>query len=165
MSGRLAFFLLGELEVVSGGEPVALGGAKQRSLLALLLLARGRPVSSDALIDALWVGAAPSTAQKSAQVYVSGLRNALGDERIVTRPRGYERRVDPGEPDLDRFAQLVRSAADAPPPAAAPLVREALELVRGRALEGLELEPWAAPEIARIEERVLAAGEAEAEAG
>ena len=53
-SRLLAFSLLGDLEVTSGGEPVALGGAKQRTLLALLLLARGRPVSSDTLIESLF---------------------------------------------------------------------------------------------------------------
>jgi len=57
-SRLLAFSLLGDLEVTSGGEPVALGGAKQRTLLALLLLARGRPVSSDTLIESLWIGSA-----------------------------------------------------------------------------------------------------------
>jgi len=163
-SRLLAFSLLGDLEVTSGGEPVALGGAKQRTLLALLLLARGRPVSSDTLIESLWIGSAPSTAQKIVQVYISGLRKALGDERIVTRPRGYELVVAPGELDLDRFEELARSAADAPPEVALPRLREALALVRGRPLEGLELEAWAAPEIERIEERVLVAREAAAEA-
>src|SRR6476646_1170668 len=56
-----------------------------------------RPGSSDTLIESLWIGSAPSTAQKIVQVYISGLRKALGDERIVTRPRGYELVVAPGE--------------------------------------------------------------------
>jgi DNA-binding SARP family transcriptional activator len=158
------FRLLGELEVLAGGEPIALGGAKQRALLALLLLERGRAVSTDRLIDAIWSGRAPATAQKSIQVYVSGLRKALGDDRTVTRGRGYEFVVQPGEVDVDAFDDLVRDANTAPPEVVASRLRDALALVRGRPLADLALEPWAAPEVARLEDRVLAATEARIEA-
>jgi DNA-binding SARP family transcriptional activator len=158
------FRLLGELEVLAGGEPIALGGAKQRALLALLLLERGRAVSTDRLIDAIWSGRAPATAQKSIQVYVSGLRKALGDDRIVTRGRGYELVVQPGEVDVDVFDDLVRDARTAAPEVVATRLRDALALVRGQPLAGLALEPWAAPEVARLEDRVLAATEARMEA-
>ena len=155
----LEFRLLGELEVLAGGRPVELGGAKQRALLALLLLERGRAVSTDRLIEAIWSGRAPETARKSIQVYVSGLRKALGEHRIVTRGPGYELAVGPGELDVDVFDGLVREAASAPPEVAAERLREALALVRGRPLADVALEPWAAPEIDRLEERILAAKE------
>ena len=86
----MEFRILGPLEVEDEGRTIPLAGAKQRSLLALLLLARGRAVSTDRLIDEIWDGAPPETALKSIQVYVSQLRTALGDGRVVTRERGYE---------------------------------------------------------------------------
>ena len=155
----LTFRLLGELEVIAGGAAIPLGGAKQRMLLALLLVERGHAVSSDRLVDSLWAGTPPATAQKSVQVYVSGLRKALGEGRILTRGRAYELVVDADEVDVDVFDQLVREAAGTPPEAAAARLREALALVRGRPLAGVSLEPWAAPEVSRIEERILDATE------
>ena len=44
----------GEFEAVEGGVPVPVRGAKQRTVLALLALHRGQPVSTDRLIDAIW---------------------------------------------------------------------------------------------------------------
>ena len=82
---------------------------EQRALLRLLLLDRGRAVSTDRLVDEIWAGAPPQTAAKSIQVYVSGLRKLLGEGRIVTRERGYELRVESGETDVDRFDELVRT--------------------------------------------------------
>src|SRR5262249_40400657 len=122
MPGSIDFRLLGELEVVVDGNPVPLGGAKQRALLALLLLERGKTVSTDRLVEAIWSGRPPETAQKSIQVYVSGLRKALGQDRIVTRERGYELFVSPGETDVDRFDELLRANE----------FSEALAIVRGR---------------------------------
>ena len=160
----LAFRLLGKLEVLADGVPISLGGAKQRTVLALLVLERGRPVSSDRLIDWLWSDTPPETARKGIQVYVSGLRKALGEGRIVTRGRGYELVVEPGEVDLDVFDELLRAAAGAPPEKASSQLRLALELVRGPPLADVAFEPWKAPEVARIEERVTGATEARIEA-
>ncbi|MDX6617835.1 MAG: hypothetical protein QOK36_221, partial [Gaiellales bacterium] len=156
--------MLGELQVLADGEPVALGGAKQRSLLAALLIERGKTVSIDRLIEQVWPLRPPDTAQKSVQVYVSGLRRALGEERIMTRGRGYQLVAGPDEVDLDRFDELVRAAAGTAPERAARQLRDALQLVRGRPLADVEFEPWAAPEAARIEERILDATEARIEA-
>src|SRR5919201_6810693 len=105
----MEFRILGPLEVESDGRPIPLAGPKQRALLALLLLARGRPVSTDRLIDDIWNGEPPETALKSVQVYVSQLRKALGDGRLVTRERGYELVVAPGEVDAGRFDELLRT--------------------------------------------------------
>ena len=158
------FRILGPLEVEEDGRQVPLGGEKQRALLALLLLSRGRPVSTDRLIEEVWSGRPPATALKSVQVYVTRLRRALGDGRIITRSRGYELAVAPGELDVDRFDALVRAASGAPAREAAERLREALALFRGRPLADLSLEPWAQVEIAGLEERQLAALEARIEA-
>ncbi len=160
----MEFRILGPIEVEEDGRQVPLGGEKQRALLALLLLSRGRPVSTDRLIDDVWSGEPPATAVKSVQVYVTRLRRALGDGRIITRGRGYELALAPGEIDVDRFDALVRAASGAPAKEAAARLREALALFRGRPLADLSLEPWAQVEIARLEERQLAALEARIDA-
>ena len=103
----MEFRILGPLEVFDDGRPLDVGAAKQRALLAVLLLNANRVVSSDRLIEALWGERAPGTAHKALQVYVSHLRKALGRDRILTRAPGYELRVEAGELDLDRFEELV----------------------------------------------------------
>src|SRR5712691_2305377 len=115
----MEFLILGPLAVEDDGRTIPLAGAKQRALLALLLLGRGRPVSTDRLIEEIWSGEPPETALKSVQVYVSQLRKALGDGRLLTRERGYELVVAPGEVDVDRFDELVRAASRAAPREAA----------------------------------------------
>ena len=155
----MEFRILGPLEVEDDGRPIALGGDKQRSLLALLLLGRGRPVSTERLIEEIWHGEPPATAVKSIQVYAARLRSALGPERVVKRSRGYELVVAPGEVDADRFEQLVVAASGVPPAEAASSLKEALALWRGHPLADLSLEPWAEAGIARLEERRLAAFE------
>ena len=76
---ELTFRVLGPLEAITDGRPISLGGPKQRRLLALLLLRRGREVSVDVAIDTLWGDNPPGTAVKTIHKYVSELRKALGD--------------------------------------------------------------------------------------
>jgi DNA-binding SARP family transcriptional activator len=83
------FRLLGPLEVAEHDRSLPLGGAKQRSLLALLLLHANEVVPTERLTDELWGGSPPATVAKSIQVYVSRLRRELGDGRIATRTPGY----------------------------------------------------------------------------
>jgi DNA-binding SARP family transcriptional activator len=152
------FRILGPLEVLSEHDrPVALGGAKQRSVLAVLLLQANELVSSDVLIDRLWGATPPATCVKTIQVYVSRLRKALGEDRLATRPPGYLIHVDPAELDLARFEQLTAEARRADPETAALKLREALGLWRGPALADLAYAPFAQPEIARLEELRIAA--------
>src|ERR1700755_377981 len=115
----LEFRMLGPLDAVEGDRPLALGGAKQRALLAVLLLHVNQAVSSDRLIDELWGESPPATAAKTVQVYVSRLRKELGDGRRITRAPGYLRRAEPYELDLGRFERLVAEARRAEAPAAA----------------------------------------------
>ncbi|HKP16936.1 MAG TPA: BTAD domain-containing putative transcriptional regulator [Gaiellaceae bacterium] len=146
----MEFGILGPLEVTSGGQGVDVGGAKQRTLLAVLLLNANEVVSQDRLIDALWEGDPPETAAKALQVYVSQLRKVLGRDRIVTRPPGYAIRVESGELDLDRFERLCADGGR-------ERLVEALDLWRGPPLADFAYERFAQLEIVRLEERRLAA--------
>ena len=74
----MEFRILGPLEVVDGGRVVALGGPKQRALLAALLLTPNRALSVDRLIDALWPTGPPAAAANALQYHVSQLRKLLG---------------------------------------------------------------------------------------
>jgi hypothetical protein len=120
------FRVLGPLEVRAGQEPLPLGPRKQRALLARLLVDAGRTVSVERLLDDLWGEDVPGTAVKMVQIYVSGLRKALGSGRLLTRASGYC--LEPaGDDDLDleRFERLAASGraahADGDPARAAAL--------------------------------------------
>jgi DNA-binding SARP family transcriptional activator len=147
----IEFRILGPLEAVENGRPIALGGSKQRTLLALLLLHANEPVSRDRLIDELWDGAPPDTAATALQVHVSQLRKSLGRETIATRPPGYLVEVEPERLDSERFASLVEEARAQPPEAAATVFREALRLWRGPVLADLD-DSVARAERGRLEE-------------
>ena len=153
----MEFRVLGPLEAVAQGRVVALDAAKPRALLAILLLHANEPVPSDRLIEDLWAGRPPATGAKVLQTYVSQLRKALGNDVIVTRPGGYELRVEPDDLDRHRFDQLVTEARSAEPAAAAQSLREALALWRGPPLAEFAYEPWARGEIDRLEELHLGA--------
>src|SRR4051795_10242941 len=85
-----------------------IGRGRQRALLALLLLHRNAPVSSDRLIDALWGAHPPATVATVLQGYVSKLRKALGHEAIATGPAGYALSLAPGSLDVDLFDELAQ---------------------------------------------------------
>jgi predicted ATPase/DNA-binding SARP family transcriptional activator len=131
------FRLLGPVEVVGEGGAVALGGPKQRALLAELLLRRGSAVPRERLVDALWGDRPPASAISSLQVYVHGLRRAVGADRLETRGNAYRVRVEPDELDVARFERLLAEARDAPPAHAEELLANALALWRGDALADL----------------------------
>jgi DNA-binding SARP family transcriptional activator/tetratricopeptide (TPR) repeat protein len=164
------FRLLGPLEVLRDGRPVALGGRKPRALLAILLLHANEVVSADRLIDGLWGASPPGAAGNTLQAHVSQLRKALGGKedappngRILTQRPGYVIQVHPDELDLARFEHLIdrgrRALAGGELDVAARLLREALRLWRGPALAEFAYEPFAASAIARLEELRLVAVE------
>jgi len=154
----MEFLLLGPLEVRRDGQTIALGGPKQRALLAILLLSPNRPVSRDRLIEGIWGSRPPASAADSLDSYLSRLRRALGPGRLVREPAGYVLALDAGELDLDRFES---SLADAHAAASArersQILREALALWRGPALADLQFEPFARDEVALLEERRIIA--------
>jgi predicted ATPase/DNA-binding SARP family transcriptional activator len=164
-SGKLTFRLLGPLGVEREGEPVALGGRRQRILLALLLLEANEVLSRERLVDGLWGDDPPETAANALQVAVHGLRKLLGADRLLTRGRGYVLRVEADELDLHRFQELVASARTAGDPAvAAERFRTALDLWRERPLADVADAPFARSEAARLEELRVAALESRIEA-
>ena len=157
----MQFQILGPCEVYQDGSPLLLGGAKQRALLAALLLDEGRVVSADRLIDDLWGEEAPLQARHNLQELVSQLRKSLKrftgtDGRIVTRPTGYMIEVAPGELDLDLFESLVSegraSSSTGDLSTAVAKITEALTLWQGPPLADLAFEGFAQQEIARLEE-------------
>src|SRR5262245_55865320 len=82
--------ILGPVRAVKDGRDVALGGPKQRAVLALLLLDAGRVVPAEYLAEVLWRGSPPPGAGKTLRSYVSRLRSLLEPEAtLVARGGGY----------------------------------------------------------------------------
>ncbi|MEU4224852.1 BTAD domain-containing putative transcriptional regulator [Nonomuraea sp. NPDC026600] len=141
----MEFRLLGPVEAWDGGRCLPLGGPKPRALLAALLLAAGKVVSSERLVDVLWGDDPPKSAHALVQTYVYGLRRTLaeggGSEVIETRLSGYAALFQPGRLDVESFEQLVADgrlhAADGDHERAAESLRAALSLWRGSALGGI----------------------------
>ncbi len=164
----MEFRILGPLEVRSGDEQLALKGARQRSLLAMLLLYANQVVSADRLITELWGEESRESATNTLQVNIGRLRKALqsaGDNEaapvIATRSPGYVLEVRPDQLDLQRFERLTdegRGAFDeGDPQRASDTLLEALSLWRGDALADFAYEPFAQSAIARLEELRLTA--------
>ena len=150
--------LLGPLSA-SDGRTLALGGPKQRTVLAHLLLRANRYVTQDQLIDLVWEDEPPPTARGSLHAYVSRLRVLLGSERIEGRAGSYVLHAAPHEIDSTRFEMMVEQArriAIADPAAAASTYRAALGLWRGPALADISEVVSLRPAVVRLEELRLA---------
>jgi predicted ATPase/DNA-binding SARP family transcriptional activator len=161
----MEFAILGPLEVRDGPAPVRVPGAKERALLADLLVNSGRVVPADRLVEDLWGDDPPGNPANTLQGRVSALRRALGPAggALVTRPPGYLLEAGPEQVDAGRFERLVAEATAAAAgegPRAARQLEEALGLWRGPALAEFADQPWAQAEAARLEELRLAATEA-----
>ena len=166
-SGATDYRLLGPLDVRRNGESLDIG-ARQRALLALLLIEPNRVVSTDRIIDELWSDDAGRDRQNALWVQISRLRSVLDPDRakrsdgsvLVTRPPGYVLVVNTERIDSHRFESLAREGRallDTDPAAASLVLSEALALWRGHALEEFTFEQFAAAEIARLEELRLSA--------
>jgi DNA-binding SARP family transcriptional activator len=154
----MEFGILGPLEVAEDGSFVALGGSKQRALLALLLLTPNRAASIDRLVGALWGDDPPAAAANALQYHVSQLRKTLGDgAAVVTQEPGYMIRLAPEQLDLLRFEQLVTEAEGSEPDRASHLLGEALALWRGEPLAELADDVLSQGEVRRLEAARLAA--------
>ena len=141
--------LLGALEVVDEqGRRLEIPGAKERSLLVLLALRAGRPVSRDRLIEALWPRTDPESAARSFRVRMANLRRALGSEFVGRSGGGYALAVPAEHVDALCFERLL---ADGHP-------AEALALWRGEPLAGIEGD-WAEGERRRLYDLHLEARE------
>jgi DNA-binding NarL/FixJ family response regulator/DNA-binding SARP family transcriptional activator len=158
------FRILGPLEVLEDGRPLALGTLKERIVLGVLLLHANEFVSRERLIDELWGESPPPTARKGVNVYVSQLRKALtrdGLDPIATADGGYRLEVGSEALDVSRLQRVLAGgrerAAVGELEAAAELLREAHALWRGPTLAGLLLESHGRDEVAQLDELRLAA--------
>ncbi len=159
----MRFQILGPLEVADANGTLDVGAGKQRALLALLILHANEVVSVDRLVDELWGEDPPPTAAKIVQNYVSRLRKSLDGQVLLTRGHGYELRVEEGELDADRFERLFddarRALARGDLQTAGETLRQALAMWRGPPLSEFTFDAFAQADIARLEERRLAAVE------
>jgi DNA-binding SARP family transcriptional activator/tetratricopeptide (TPR) repeat protein len=138
--------ILGPLEIVAGGEPVKIGGPRERIVLAMLALRANRVTSVEQLVDAVWGEVPPSTARGQIQGCISGLRRVLDDaglaNAISTRAGGYVLSVAEDGLDSEQFGKLVaqahRQGNEQRPQEAAATLRAALGLWRGPALSGVQ---------------------------
>ncbi len=164
----LWFGVLGPLEVRRDGRLVALRGPRERALLGVLLSERNRVVSGSRLVDGVWAAAAPPSANKTLQSYISRLRGLLEPDRppsgstvLITVASGYTLRADDDAVDVALFERLVGQArlaltAGAPELGLARLER-ALGLWRGDAYQDLGDAGFAVADRGRLAELRLAA--------
>jgi predicted ATPase/DNA-binding SARP family transcriptional activator len=150
--------LLGRFDVVHQGTAQALGGPRQRAVLAVLTIHANEIVSTDRLAEEVWGGEPPATAVVTMQRYISHLRRALDGlpVAIETNRPGYVLRVDPDHIDARRFERLVdegrRHLTSGHTEEAAATLSEALDLWQGDPLADFTYEPFARIETTRLEE-------------
>ena len=160
--GAMEVSLLGPVRLSVDGRSIRLPG-KQRTLIAMLALQPNRTVSTDRLIDGIWGEGASPTATKTLQTHVFQLRRLLEQSEastvdgmlVLTEGQGYRLRIDPDAVDVHRFERLLilaRGSIELDPRQAADQLREALALWQGPPLADVAFEPFAGPEIDRLEE-------------
>ena len=147
----MEFRILGPLEVRREGQRVALGGRQVEKLLAGLLLASGRVLSIDELVEVLWDGDPPATARQQIHKAVAALRQKVPGV-VVTDGPGYRLALSGAAATLDA-TEFERLADDA----TIPSLTAALRLWRGAALAGIDGRVIRARAV-RLEERRLEPG-------
>jgi DNA-binding SARP family transcriptional activator len=161
------FRILTGLDVRVGNRSLPVIAAKQRTVLAILLLHPNEVVQIDLLVEGVWGGHPPASARNLIKTYVWRLRQLLdahepveAPSRIATVADGYALRVQPGELDTQRFERLVRSGraalADGNLDLAAAQLSAALAQWPGEALRDTPLEGRFAAELHALGERRLA---------
>ncbi|MFC7388069.1 AfsR/SARP family transcriptional regulator [Sphaerisporangium rhizosphaerae] len=157
------FGVLGSLRAEVGARPAGLGGPRQRAVLAMLLIARGRIVPAERILSEVWEGSRPAS-PTTLHGYVADLRRALEPERppgaparlLVREGPGYALRAAPAAIDAERFTDLAvrgrRALEDGEPGRAADLLGQALALWRGPAYADFDGAAFAAPDAARLED-------------
>ena len=162
--------ILGPLEAYDGERALPLGGTRQRSVLALLLLRANEALTRDVIVDELWGASPPPSAAKVLQNCISALRKELpgGAETLRTVGGAYALELAPDELDRDRFERTLAAGraalAAGETEDAAEQLRGALQLWRGAPLSDFAYEPFAQEEISRLEELHVAALEDRIEA-
>jgi WD40 repeat protein/DNA-binding SARP family transcriptional activator len=163
-TAAVEFSILGPLAARREGEALALGGERQRALLAILLVHAGEMVSSERLIEQLFGGTRSTSAANALHVAVSRLRRSLDDgggAMLLTRRGGYVLELEPGQLDAAVFERRLEEGrvllAQSDAAAASARLAEGLHLWRGPPLADLAAVEELQPEIRRLEElRLLA---------
>jgi DNA-binding SARP family transcriptional activator len=140
------FKILGSLEIWVGSERLELGGTRQQTAIAMLLLGANEVVTTDRLLKAIYGEDLPPTSRSQVQIIISSLRRLFAsrsrDPIISTHAHGYVIHVDSGRLDSQQFEELVTAAHAAReanhPDQAVACYRDALRLWRGPALEGID---------------------------
>lgn len=152
---HLRFLALGPLEVRHGDQPIELGAAKQRAVLAVLLASTPEAVSVERLCDEVWPAGGPRDPLRSLQVYVSALRGELGAGTIVTTGRAYRLVVSPEAHDVETFLALAQDTRnllrDGHPDRALEFAESALALWRGDAWQDVRDLPAIEPLAHRLD--------------
>jgi DNA-binding SARP family transcriptional activator len=134
--------VLGPVEVLRGGVPVALPGRTTTIILAGLALSPDRIVPNDALIDWTWESRPPARPRGALQSGVSRLRRLIGEDLVETAGLGYRLRARAEQLDLVRFHELTAAAAraadDGAPERALISLDRALRLWRGFPLSNVD---------------------------
>ncbi|MGI9623505.1 MAG: protein kinase domain-containing protein, partial [Acidimicrobiales bacterium] len=168
-SVNLDYRVLGQIEVWADGGRLQTGGARHQRLLGALVLANGRPVSAERLVDIVWVGEPPKQARNTLRTYVARVRRVLevdGSAPLITDANGWRLERADDALDSSRFESLLatgRSLA-ADPIAGLAAIEEALALWGDNAFIDFEDEDWCAGEAARLNELRLVAEEERFEA-
>ena len=173
-NSRLGFGVLGPLLVTADGIRVPLGAAKQRAVLAMLVINRNRPVSVDSLIDAVWGEDPVPAARTGIQSHISTLRRLLQGAGadpysvLASAPPGYQLSVADADCDVGRFsaekAAGVRAAVAGRFEDASNHLHAALGEWRGPVLDDLRDFPFVDAYAAMLLEEKVAAHTARAEA-
>ena len=170
--GIVQFGVLGPIEVRVRGVLRMVPSARQRSILAALLVHAGERVSFDSLARMVWRSAPPPDARGTLHAHVSRLRRVLSDDGaeqpLRTSRGGYVLHVDGDGLDASRFVRLSREARTRTgddPAGALDLLDEALALWRGPAYADVADEEFARAEAARLDELRLVAVEDRVDAG
>jgi DNA-binding SARP family transcriptional activator len=161
------FGILGTLDARVDGQPVRIGSAKHRVLLAALLLRAGQPVSAGELAEAIWADDRPDDPRRALQLHVTRLRRLLASRTaehvIATCTDGYQITVRPDQVDLGRFRQALRRAGQAAergdPDGEAESLAEALDQWRGKPLADVPSELLHRDVVPQLHEQWLQASE------
>ncbi|RJQ80364.1 hypothetical protein D5S17_07815 [Pseudonocardiaceae bacterium YIM PH 21723] len=157
VGGVVKFRILGPVEIIRDGTPLPIGGPRNRAVLAALATDVGRAVNTEKLAGAVWGEQPPATVRAQIQICISALRRL--ELPITSSYSGYTLDVDPFSVDATQFHALIAQAralskADGYRQEAADLLRSAVDLWRGPALDGV---PGLAAEAARLDEARIAA--------
>ncbi|MEU4690436.1 BTAD domain-containing putative transcriptional regulator [Actinoplanes sp. NPDC023714] len=153
----IRFSVLGPVRAWRDGTEINLGAPQQQSLLGLLLVHAGEPVTVGHIIDVLWPAGAPATAVNVVHRYVSQIRRLIPAELLARGTRTYRLALDADGLDLLAFRRTTAEASAVSrtdPDRAAVMLAEALRLRRGPVAAGLDDTVRSAPPFVQVEQEL-----------